>query len=323
MMDGMDDGDSGAPLEVMDRLIAASGLPAPVSVQTIDSDGNGLDNRLMMAELTDGRMVVMRQSRVATTSPRRRVDFLRANGINTPKLFASDDAGAALWEYISGQTLADSVANGTADRTAWRRTGAALAELHAVTFPASLEGTIDADSLSLRTTDPVESLLDNLAASGPWVEKHRPRLRGALEHVRCFIADRATQIRTARPSVLHGDVNLLNIVVNEDEARLIDWDFPRVGQPLAELSALDEHAYLHGLDGLPSSFFEGYDRPVPRDLLLAYRIVGCIGWLASGDWEEWDRAPELPDAARSRLDKWHQRLLDWSIGIPEVITTLR
>ena len=86
MMDGMDDGDSGAPLEVMDRLIAASGLPAPVSVQTIDSDGNGLDNRLMRAELTDGRMVVMRQSRVATTSPRRRVAFLRANGIKCRKL---------------------------------------------------------------------------------------------------------------------------------------------------------------------------------------------------------------------------------------------
>ena len=60
----------------------------------------------------------------------------------------------------------------------------------------------------------------------------------------------------------------------------------RLGLPvgpvsLAELSAL-EHAYLHGLDGLPAAFFAGYGEVSAR-LVLAYWIVGCIGWLSGDD----------------------------------------
>ncbi|GAA1541794.1 MULTISPECIES: phosphotransferase family protein [Brevibacterium] len=309
--------------EVLRRLIAAAGLPPPVSVRPVDDGGNGLDNRLTTAELADGRLVVLRQSRMASGSPRRRIEFLRANGITTPQQHASDDEGAALWEYIPGRTLAEAVAAGTADATVWRRTGAALAEVHSVRFPRSLEGAIETDSLPLRAVDPVERLHEGLATSGAWVEQHRPHLRAALGQVSRFITDRANEIRAERPSVLHGDINLLNIIVTDDSAQLIDWDFPRVGQPLAELSALDEHAYLHGLDGLPSAFFEGYGQPVPGDLLLAYRIVGCLGWLASDDWTEWDADSGLPDAARSRLNRWHQRLLDWCDRIPDLMTALR
>jgi tRNA A-37 threonylcarbamoyl transferase component Bud32 len=307
--------------DTLHRLIAAADLPTPRSVRPID-DGTGLDNRITVAELADGRFVVLRQSREPAASPRLRVQFLRANGIETPELYKSTDNGEALWEYVPGQTLARAVEEGLADETVWRRVGAALAKVHSVTFPLQLEGPIGADSLNLRPLDPVRNLQESLAASGAWVDRERPQLSDALKRVSCFISDRSSEIRASRSSVLHGDINLLNIIVNDNAVRLIDWDFPRVGQHLAELSALDEHAYLHGLDGLPAEFYEGYGRSVPENLLLAYRIVGCVGWLASDDWIEWDHNDDLPEAARSRLNEWHHRLLDWSDRIPDLAARL-
>ena len=51
---------------------------------------------------------------------------------------------------------------------------------------------------------------------------------------------------------------------------------------------------------------------MPADLLFAYRIVGCIGWLSGDDWAEWDSDPNLPDRARARMKRWHGRLVEWA-----------
>lgn len=312
----------GEAQEALYRLTEAAGLPGVVSAQPIDGDGYGLDNLLTKADLEDGRTVVLRQSRVASASPKKRIEFLHANGITTPALYASDDAGTSLWEYIPGCTLADAVANGSVDAPVWQRTGTTLAEVHAIRFPTLLEGAIEADRLTLRPVDPVEALLGSLARSSAWVEQHRPRLLDALRQVSWLISRHAAELRSEAPSVVHGDINLLNIIVTKESVRLIDWDFPAVKQPLAELSALDEHAYLNGLEGLPPAFFDGYGVPVRRDLLLLYRVVGCIEWLASDDWAEFEATPHLPTAARLRLERWHQRLLDWCDRIPDLVATL-
>lgn len=76
--------------------------------------------------------------------------------------------------------------------------------------------------------------------------------------------------RAEVPCLAHGDSNPLNIIVGGHAVTLIDWDLPAVRFPLAELSALDEHVYLAGRDGLPPVFFTGYGRTVPADLLLAW-----------------------------------------------------
>lgn len=141
--------------------------------------------------------------------------------------------------------------------------------------------------------------------------------------VRRFITARADDIRAVRPAVVHGDINLLNIIVTPDlSAKFIDWDFPAVRYPMDELSALDEHAYLHGMDGLPPSFFEGYGAIVPADLLLAHRIVGCIGWLSSDDWTNWEADRDMPFAARARLHRWHERLMVWGRSVPSRVQAL-
>ncbi|WP_431887629.1 phosphotransferase enzyme family protein [Nocardiopsis alba] len=309
--------------EALNRLVAAAGLPSVTSVRPINGDGDGLDNHLVKAELTDGRAVVLRQSRVESASPESRIGFLRANGVTTPELYAADGEGASLWEFVPGRTLAEAVEADAATDTVWRRTGEALAEVHGVVFPAPLQGPIEVDALTLRPVDPVEELHASLHESAVWVEREHPHLLEALRRVEDFVAERAAEIRAERPTVTHGDINLLNIVVTDDEAvRLIDWDFPTVRYPLAELAAFDEHAYLHGLEGLPHAFFEGYGRAVPEDLLLAYRVVGCLGWLSSDDWREWDETPDLPGPARTRLRAWHERLLAWADRLPDLVKAL-
>lgn len=309
-------------MKIVRRLAAAADLATVVTLHPVDAEAYGLDNRLTRAVLEDGRAVLLRQSKILLRSPRRRVDFLRANGIPLPQLYAADNDGNSLWEFVPGRPLADLVDQGTADDFVWGRTGAAFAAVHAVTFPAPLQGPIGLKSLALRPLDPVEHLQADIEDGRRWAELHRPHLASVLDSVAAFAAAHAGRIQAERPAVTHGDVNLLNIVASDDSVRLIDWDFPAVRYPLAELSALDEHAYLHGCDGLPSAFFAGYGREVPADLLLAYRIVGCIGWLSGDDWAEWDADPALPSAARDRIDRWHTLLLRWADQTPDLINCL-
>ncbi len=305
--------------EALNRLVAAAGLPSVTSVRPINGDGDGLDNHLVKAELTDGRAVVLRRSRVESASPESRIGFLRANGVTTPELYAADGEGVAKSTEAVREAYRAQVETGTATDTVWRRTGEALAEVHGVVFPAPLQGPIDVAALTLRPVDPVEELHTALHESAAWGEREHADGLEALRRVEAYRPDLAAEIRAERPTVTHGDINLLNIVVTDDEAvRLIDWDFPTVRYPLAELAAFDEHAYLHGLEGLPRAFFEGYGRAVPADLLLAYRVVGCLGWLSSDDWREWDETPDLPGPARARLRAWHERLLAWADRLPDL-----
>lgn len=290
-----------------------------VEGEALDPDSYGLDNRLTRCVLRDGNEVLLRQSSVLLHSPKIRVDFLRGNGIPVPRLYAADDTGNALWEFVPGRTLADVVAAGAADDTVWWRIGAALGAVHAVSFPARLQGPIGLNALKLRFRDPVEQLHHDIDDVRDWVTQHRPALTSALDRVSDLVEARAALIRAERPSVTHGDVNMLNLIVGDHEVQLIDWDFPMVRYPLAELSALDEHAYLHGIDGLPAAFFAGYGREVSPELLLVHRIVGCLSWLSGDDWALWEADPDLPAPARERLDRWHMRLLAWADRIPDVI----
>jgi tRNA A-37 threonylcarbamoyl transferase component Bud32 len=309
-------------LNVLRRLASNAGLAVVTRAAPFYLQAYGLDNRLTRAVLADGRAVLLRQSRILLGSPRKRVEFLRRNGIPIPQLYAADDAGNSLWEFVPGRPLADLVDQGAADDSVWRRTGAAMAAVHAVEFPAPLQGPIGLDSLELRPLDPVDQLQTDIASGRCWAEQHRPHLVDVLDTVAVHIAAHAERIRAERPAVTHGDVNLLNIIAGEDSVRLIDWDSPVVRYPLAELSALDEHAYLHGCDGLPAAFFSGYNREVPGDLLLAYRIVGCIGWLSGDDWSEWRSDSSLPIAARHRLNQWHALLLTWADQTPDLMDKL-
>jgi Phosphotransferase enzyme family len=170
----------------------------------------------------------------------------------------------------------------------------------------------------LHPLDPVDQLLSKINFSTSWVTHHRPNALPALGRLTDFVWRRVGEIRAERPCLVHGDANLLNIIVGDDQVTLIDWDFPGVRYPIDELSALDEHAYLNGAEGLPAAFFDGYGRDIPRDLLLAYRMVGCLNWLSSDDWDQWAHDSTVPAPARNRLALWHDRLVEWVDQMPQL-----
>ncbi|MEV6239773.1 lipopolysaccharide kinase InaA family protein [Lentzea sp. NPDC051838] len=114
-----------------------------------------------------------------------------------------------------------------------------------------------------------------------------------------------------RVGLLHNDVNLYNIIVGADgKATLIDWDNPGQGNPLDELAAFEEHLYLHGTV-LPQAFWTGYGYVPDLNLLRTHRIAGCIGWLASEDWREWEDDRTLSPHLLARVRNWRRLLARW------------
>ncbi|MGW4213149.1 lipopolysaccharide core heptose(II) kinase RfaY [Lentzea sp. NPDC004789] len=113
-----------------------------------------------------------------------------------------------------------------------------------------------------------------------------------------------------RVGLLHNDVNLYNIIVGNGRATLIDWDNPGQGNPLDELAAFEEHLYLHGTS-LPPAFWTGYGSTPDLNLLRTHRIAGCIGWLASADWREWEDDRTLRPELLDRVRNWRELLAGW------------
>lgn len=120
----------------------------------------------------------------------------------------------------------------------------------------------------------------------------------------------ATFAKVHNAGLLHNDVNLYNIIVGPDHATLIDWDNPSLGNPLDELAAFEEHLYLHGTV-LPQAFWTGYGTTPDPLLLRAHRIAGCIGWLASEDWRQWEEDETLPPRMLERVRNWRRLLAAW------------
>ncbi|MFI6095499.1 lipopolysaccharide kinase InaA family protein [Lentzea sp. NPDC051213] len=116
--------------------------------------------------------------------------------------------------------------------------------------------------------------------------------------------------RIHRVGLLHNDVNLYNIIVDERRATLIDWDNPGQGNPLDELAAFEEHLYLHGTE-LPQAFWAGYGTAPDPTLLRSHRIAGCIAWLASEDWRRWENDRSLPPRMLARVRNWRRLLAKW------------
>lgn len=304
---------------MLSRLVSEAGLPPIVEATRIDDQGFGLDNVLTRATLEDGTEVLLRFNPAEKRAPRLRALFLARHQVGAPRLYASDDEGTSLLAFVPGRSLAEQIADIGADDQVWKRAGAAFARVHAVKFPAPLQGEFGANELVLTPLDPADQLHGNLDSVQPWVREEQRHILPAVDSLHQLIDRYAAEIRSETPCLTHGDANLLNVIVNEDAVTLIDWDTPAVRYPLDELSALDEHVYLcDGGAGLPPAFFSGYGRDVSVDLLLIYRMVGCLGWLSGDEWSDWAADKALPPSARHRLKRWHGRLLRWTQQIPDL-----
>src|SRR5262245_65179218 len=114
------------PSALLSDLLRQAGLPRAIDARRLG--GRGLDHELHIAELADGRRVVLR--RWCRPGERERAAFLEApgaflegHGVPAPHLLAAtDDAG--LYAFAPGTLLGDLIETGRASPSAWRLVGA-------------------------------------------------------------------------------------------------------------------------------------------------------------------------------------------------------
>jgi hypothetical protein len=129
----------------LDELVAAASLPPVASTRVLRE--RGFDNQLLVGVLADGRQVLLRQSSVPATPPVARARFLSIHDVRAPRMYAANDAGAVLVDYVPGETLAALARRGALSDREWRMVGTAYRRIHAVLFPAPLRGPFGPEGL--------------------------------------------------------------------------------------------------------------------------------------------------------------------------------
>ena len=289
--------------------MSAAALPPVMSTRVLS--GRGFDNQLLVGLLGDGHEVLLRQSSAPAPSPVPRARFLAAHAVGAPRLYAANDEGAVLVDFIEGETLAAAAGRGALGDREWHLVGEAYRRIHAVQFPAPLRGSFGPERLELTPTDPVHLLHADVDAAEPEIRALRPSMLPHLSTLRHHIDAHAEELRREIPCLTHTDANFHNLILAADRVTLIDWDYPGVRYPLEELEALEEHAYLNGVAELPEAFFVGYGRQVSRTLLRLHRIAGCLGHLGSREWAEMAADRRHPPELRSMIRAWDERLKTW------------
>jgi aminoglycoside phosphotransferase (APT) family kinase protein len=300
--------------ELLRELVAAAGLPEVREFAPIN--GHGFDHTIVLATLADGRRVVLRHRHSQPRPlPVRLARFLEDHDVPAPRLLGGNEE-ATLYEYAPGETLSALAGAGRMTDELWRSVGTAFRRLHAVRFPAMLEGVFVHDDLVLSPTDPVQDLHGDLTADEPYLASNLPELVPHLARLHEEIDEFADRLR--EPTVLlHANVSPSNVIVGPDETLLIDWGHPRVGNPAAEIAALEEHIYLiDRSERLPDAFYQAYGPRQPSVAL--YRLIDAIG--RYGDFEEGESPdPALQDRAVGR----HIALATYLSTIGERLDDLR
>jgi hypothetical protein len=160
---------------VLGELIDAAGLP-PVT-RTEPVAGHGLDNRLLKAVLADGQVVLLRQSKYKGRPPWPRTAFLAEHQVGAPRLLAANAVGDSLVDFVDGQLLADLVEAGRAAADTWVLVGKAFGKVHAVTFPAPLQGDVGPEAITLAPLGPVRQLLAKIESAKALLAAERPFIR--------------------------------------------------------------------------------------------------------------------------------------------------
>lgn len=295
--------------ETLRALHATTSLPAIRSMSEVSDPG--MDNQLLLARLVDDRQVLLRQSPRQEPAPYGRASFLIAHAIGAPTLYAANERGATLVEFIPGPTLAAVAQQGPITDEVWRQVGQTYGRIHAVTFPAPLCGPVGPNTIELGPHDPVGALVAKAEGAVPWIERAHPSLLPLVAAISVEAEARAAEIREQLPCLTHGDTNFANMIITDDAARPIDWDFPAIRYPLDELEALEEHAFVNGTPELPDAFFAGYGRPVSRSLLRLYRRAGCLAGMSNPEGEELKNDPSISEENRAMLHLWDAQHLDW------------
>jgi len=304
-------------VDILEDLVQEAGLPDVTATSRLA--GRGLNNQLYAARLADGRQMVLRIRTRGLIPEQTRAQFLQTSGLSVPRLFAAS-GNASLYAFAPGVTLGDAIEGGAITREDWARVGRAYRQVHEVRFPREVKGTVGPDVITLRPTDPVANLHGVVERSVAGLERLLPETVALVPDLHRLIEDAAPALRDTTTSLLHGDVNMWNILVAPTRATLVDWDEPTIGDPAAELALLHQHASLFNGTGLPRAFFDGYGRGPMEPNTSLHRLVGTIAWLTSDDWVRFERLdPDL----RARTRGWFRGLVAWTERMPEHIERVR
>ena len=142
---------------VLGELLQAAGLPAAASIQPLT--GYGFENEVFAVELADGRQVVLRRWREPREPEQNRARFLESQALPVPHLLAGTRE-ASLYAFVHGALLGDLLETHQCTAETWRMVGHAFRRLHAVRFPAGLEGDRLPHLFVLQPIDPVARLHD-------------------------------------------------------------------------------------------------------------------------------------------------------------------
>ena len=305
---------------LLSRLLSDAGLPEAVRVERLEVQG--LDNEIHVVWLPDGRRVVLRRPQGPRELDAARAHFLEARGVPAPRQLAESTEGA-LYEVAPGEVLGDLLEQGRCTDEIWRWVGAAYRRVHDVRFPVGLAGRFGPRELVLHAEDPAARMHAALESRAGVLHGRAPEAVGHFPALHAVINRAASSLRAAETSLLHGDVNMWNIVVDErgGKAWLVDWDCPEVGASAVEVALLDKHAWLCDGRGLGAAFFEGYGRPRLEPNVSVYRVVETVLWAGSGDWESFERM-SMPVVVRQRLRRWLETLVAYARRLPEHIERL-
>ncbi len=306
-----------ATLDTLEGLVRDAGLPGVTD--TYPLPGRGADNRVVAARLADGQRVVLRIRPSDGVPERARARLLEAYRLPKPRLL-SEAGNAALYEFAPGQPLGDTVELGTARAEDWTKAGRAYRQVHDVAFPHRLAGDVSAAGIFLRSADPVAEQHATLRAATDRLTELLPIAARAIPALHRQIDAASTWLCSAPTSLLHGDVDLWNTVIDPSGATLVDWDEPMVGDPARELALLDMHASLVNGRGLPRAFYNGYGRGPIEPNTTIYRITGTIAWLTSDDWDHFEG---LDADLRAKTRSWFRTLQDWTSRLPEHVDRLK
>jgi aminoglycoside phosphotransferase (APT) family kinase protein len=288
---------------ILADLLENAGLPAAETTRQLSE--RGFDHEVHLAQLYDGRYVVLRRRKKRGEPEQVKATFLESHGAPAPRLLAGT-GDATLHEFIPGTLLGDLIETRLDTQETWRMVGQALRRVHDVRFPCELVGEVQPNQIVLRPVDPLAAMHAQIEESIPGLRRLAPTTLEHLPALHDVVNRSATSLRTAPTSLLHGDISMWNIIVNDNEAVLIDWDVPRVGESAMEVALLDIHASLFNGRGLDNAFYSGYGRGPAEPNTSLHRVVQTLFWAASDDWTSFEK---LPAESYERTRRWLTVLL--------------
>ena len=220
-------------------------------------------------------------------------------------------AGYLVSRFVDGETIARKILRDDEFATARDRLaadcGRALAAIHQVPTDA-VPGLERTDQVAQYRT-----VLDDFGDPHPtfehafrWLEANRPPSSG--------------------DALVHGDFRLGNLMVGPDGLEaVIDWELAHIGDPMEDLGWLCTRAWRFGSDrpvagvGPYDQLFDAYEeasgRPVDRDVVLWWEVLGTLKWgimcimQARAHLEGLSRSMELAAIGRRVCENEHDLLL--------------